>query len=96
MSARDSKISRGLTAAQLLDSAEFKNAFTSVRDAVISEIEKLALDGTNDATAVSLVRDLQAARNFKKYFVSLVRSADSQSKRQDLKDEPIPFDPTAR
>lgn len=86
---------RAQRAAQIVDNPEFQRAFDKVRDNLVNEMERLKLDGSNDAAAVSLIQQLQAAKNFKAEFVRLIASGERTVKRSERDDEEQPFDPLA-
>ena len=92
---RDDPIVRANRAAQVLENAEFQEAFATYRERVVGEMERLELDGSNSEQAAALVQKLQAALGFKAEFVRLLQSGDRAEKRTERDDAEKPFDPTA-
>ena len=91
MSNRDSVGAKAQRALQILQNPEFKATFDAQRNQIISELEKIKLDGSPeiDRQVVELVRKLQSAISFKREFVRLVEAGD----RAERRDKANPTDP---
>ena len=68
-------------AAQVLENPEFQAAFDSARETIVSDMERLELDGANDAAAAALIHRLQATTAFKAELVRLLQSHDRELTR---------------
>lgn len=96
MSNRDSLAVRAQQALRVVQDPMFIEAFDSSRQRIVDEMERLELDGDNDAHAASLVHKLQAAKSFKQEFLRVIQAGDREAQRaeRDEKDAKI-FDPNA-
>lgn len=93
---RDDPVVMGNRAAQLWGNPMLRAAFDLERERLISQIERLPLNGTNDAQAIALVRDLQSALNFKRNLKSIIVAGDAEQKKRALEEEENKlFDPHA-
>ncbi len=90
---RENPVVRATRAAQVIDNPEFQQAFAGARDAIVNEMERLTLTGDNDAHAARLVMKLQAAKEFKSMFVSLIAAGERAVKREERRATPTVFDP---